>query len=230
MNELVNRVAENVGIDPATAEKAIGMMLGFLQREAADGPVAKMIAAQPNFSAAAVNFNLGLDYSGTYAGKVKLIFRHCDGSTCEYLSDNWTPSPPSQLVMRTSERYLGDLRGEFLPLALGFSDGMNIKSKAAWIAVEPLDADTEVFSVDGDRALESEETFGPQQMIISSSRKLDRSALYELARPIDLERFTGGEIKLVLKRPQGNPVKPRLRFLFFDENANMIGFATNDKW
>jgi hypothetical protein len=188
------------------------------------------IAATPNFSAAAVNFNLGLDYSGTYTGKVKFIFRHCDGTTCEYLSDNWTPSPPPQLGMKTSERYLGNLRGEFLPLTLAFSDGVNIKSTAAWIAVEPLDADTEVFSVDGDRALESEEMPGPQQMIISSSRKQDRSALYELARPIDLERFTGGEIKLVLKRSPGNTVKPRLRFLFFDENANMIGFATNDKW
>lgn len=47
MNELVTRVAENVGIEPATAEKAVGMILGFLQREAADGPVAKMIEAIP---------------------------------------------------------------------------------------------------------------------------------------------------------------------------------------
>ena len=47
MNELVTRVADAVGIDPALAEKAIGMMLGFLQREAADGPVAKMIDSIP---------------------------------------------------------------------------------------------------------------------------------------------------------------------------------------
>ena len=47
MNELVTRVADAVGIDPALAEKAIGMMLGFLQREAADGPVAKMIESIP---------------------------------------------------------------------------------------------------------------------------------------------------------------------------------------
>lgn len=189
-----------------------------------------VIAAIPNFSAAAVNFNLGLDYSGTYTGKVKFIFRHCDGTTCDYLSDDWTPAPPPQLAMRTSERYLGDIRGEFLPLALAFSDGVNIKRKAAWIAVEPLDAGTEVFSVDGDRALESEDAAGRQQLIIASARKQENAALYELARPIDLERFTGGEIKLVLKRPSGNPGKPRLRFLFFDENANMIGYATNDKW
>ena len=43
MSELVTRVAENVGIDAATAEKAVGMILGFLQREAAEGPVARMI-------------------------------------------------------------------------------------------------------------------------------------------------------------------------------------------
>lgn len=57
MNELVTRVAENVGIDPATAEKAIGMMLGFLQREAADGPVAKMIEAIPGAEALVAQYN-----------------------------------------------------------------------------------------------------------------------------------------------------------------------------
>ena len=50
MNELVTRVADAAGIDPALAEKAMGMMLGFLQREAADGPVAKMIEAIPGAS------------------------------------------------------------------------------------------------------------------------------------------------------------------------------------
>jgi hypothetical protein len=188
------------------------------------------IAGAPNFSAAAVNFNLGLDYSGTYTGKVKLIIKHCDGTTCEYLSDNWTPEPPTQLVMRSSERYLGDLRGEFLPLALGFSDGLNIKTLAKWIAVEPLDADTEVFSVDGGRETEIAAMTGGQQLVLASAKKQEKAALYELTLPVDLERFTGGEIKLVLKRSPGNSVKPRLRFLFFDENANMIGFATNEKW
>ena len=57
MNELVTRVAENVGIDPATAEKAIGMMLGFLQREAAEGPVARMIEAIPGASEMVAKFN-----------------------------------------------------------------------------------------------------------------------------------------------------------------------------
>ncbi len=47
MSEIVTRIADSVGISPDVAEKALGMMLGFLQREAADGPVAKMIEAIP---------------------------------------------------------------------------------------------------------------------------------------------------------------------------------------
>lgn len=57
MNDLVNRVADNVGIDPVIAEKAIGMMLGFLQREAADGPVARMIEAIPGASDLVAQYN-----------------------------------------------------------------------------------------------------------------------------------------------------------------------------
>ena len=63
MNELVTRVADNVGIDPATAEKAIGMMLGFLQREAADGPVARMLEAIPGATELVAKFN-GADSGG----------------------------------------------------------------------------------------------------------------------------------------------------------------------
>jgi hypothetical protein len=62
MNDLVTRVADAVGIEPALAEKAIGMMLGFLQREAADGPVAKMIEAIPGAS------DLVAQYNGEGAG------------------------------------------------------------------------------------------------------------------------------------------------------------------
>lgn len=47
MNEMVTKIADNVGIDPAIAEMCIGMMLSFLQKEGAEGPVAKMIAAIP---------------------------------------------------------------------------------------------------------------------------------------------------------------------------------------
>lgn len=57
MNDLVTRVADAVGIEPAVAEKAIGMMLGFLQREAADGPVARMIEAIPGASELVAQYN-----------------------------------------------------------------------------------------------------------------------------------------------------------------------------
>ncbi|WP_099865155.1 hypothetical protein [Pararhizobium haloflavum] len=47
MDELISRITSNVGIDAATAEKSVGMILGFLQREGADGPAAEMIKGIP---------------------------------------------------------------------------------------------------------------------------------------------------------------------------------------
>ncbi|MFN7009673.1 MAG: hypothetical protein ACK4PN_06545 [Allorhizobium sp.] len=63
MNELVTRIADSVGIEPAVAEKSVGMMLGFLQREAADGPVAKMIESVPGA------LDLVAKYNGEGEGK-----------------------------------------------------------------------------------------------------------------------------------------------------------------
>ena len=63
MNELVTRIADKVGIEPALAEKSVGMMLGFLQREAADGPVAKMIESVPGA------LDLVAKYNGEGEGK-----------------------------------------------------------------------------------------------------------------------------------------------------------------
>ena len=57
MNEIVDQIAARVGITPELAEKAVGMMLGFLQREAADGPVAKMIEAIPGASDLVAQYN-----------------------------------------------------------------------------------------------------------------------------------------------------------------------------
>jgi hypothetical protein len=185
------------------------------------------IDAHPGFSSPAVNFNLGLDYSIPFTGKVKLVFRHCDGTFCEWLSDDWTPEPPPKLDLSVRENYLADLRAEYLPLVLGFH-GANIKAGAKWLAVEPLDGDTEIFSLDGGREFDDAETMDSPQFVVASAKKQNKAALYELARPVSLERLGGGEVKLVLKRPLGNPVKPRLRFIFFDENANIIGFAVND--
>ncbi len=50
MNEIVTQIADRVGIEPAVAEKALGMMLAFLQREGDDAAVAKMIEAIPGGS------------------------------------------------------------------------------------------------------------------------------------------------------------------------------------
>ncbi|WP_018896987.1 hypothetical protein [Rhizobium sp. 2MFCol3.1] len=57
MNEIVDQIAARVGIPTEVAEKALGMMLGFLQREAADGPVAKMIEAIPGASDLVAQYN-----------------------------------------------------------------------------------------------------------------------------------------------------------------------------
>jgi len=57
MIEIVDQIAARVGITPELAEKAVGMMLGFLQREAADGPVAKMIEAIPGASDLVAKYN-----------------------------------------------------------------------------------------------------------------------------------------------------------------------------
>ena len=74
MNDLVTRVADAVGIDPALAEKAIGMMLGFLQREAADGPVAKMIESIPGAAELVAKYNgEGTDGGGMLGGLMSAI-------------------------------------------------------------------------------------------------------------------------------------------------------------
>ncbi len=57
MSEIVTQVADKVGIAPEQAEKALGMMLGFLQREADDAPVAKMIESIPGAPELVARFN-----------------------------------------------------------------------------------------------------------------------------------------------------------------------------
>ncbi|KQV63750.1 hypothetical protein [Rhizobium sp. Root1220] len=57
MNDMVDQIAARVGIPAEVAEKAVGMMLGFLQREAADGPVAKMIESIPGASELVAKYN-----------------------------------------------------------------------------------------------------------------------------------------------------------------------------
>jgi hypothetical protein len=47
MEELINRVVANVGLDPAVAEKAVGLILGFLQKNAPEGEVSSMFDSMP---------------------------------------------------------------------------------------------------------------------------------------------------------------------------------------
>jgi hypothetical protein len=57
MDELISRITTNVGIDAATARQAVGMILGFLQREGKDGPAAEMIAGMPGAAELVAEFN-----------------------------------------------------------------------------------------------------------------------------------------------------------------------------
>ena len=47
MDEIVKQIAEATGIDPSTAEKALGMMLGFLEKEGDETIVQQVIAKIP---------------------------------------------------------------------------------------------------------------------------------------------------------------------------------------
>jgi len=47
MDELISRITNSVGIDADTAKKAVGMILGFLQKEGPADKVNEMLAAMP---------------------------------------------------------------------------------------------------------------------------------------------------------------------------------------
>lgn len=47
MTDIVATIASATGIEPAVASKAVGMILGFLEREADDDAIRKMIAKVP---------------------------------------------------------------------------------------------------------------------------------------------------------------------------------------
>ena len=47
MEELIQRVSDSAGIDAATAEKAIGMILGFLRKEGPPEEVGQLMTAIP---------------------------------------------------------------------------------------------------------------------------------------------------------------------------------------
>ena len=62
MNELIQRIVANVGLDAGVAEKAVGTILGFLQAEGPADQVAKLLAALPGAEAAIA----AADYKGGF--------------------------------------------------------------------------------------------------------------------------------------------------------------------
>ena len=53
MEELISRVSSAAGIDSSTAQSAIGMILGFLQKEGPAGPVGQLMGMIPGAQDAA---------------------------------------------------------------------------------------------------------------------------------------------------------------------------------
>ncbi|MCA1953471.1 MAG: DUF2267 domain-containing protein [Hyphomicrobiales bacterium] len=53
MQDLINRVVTNVGLDAALAEKAIGMILAFLKKEGPEAEIGQLMAAMPGAEALA---------------------------------------------------------------------------------------------------------------------------------------------------------------------------------
>lgn len=51
MQELVDRISDRVGVDPAVSEKAVSIILNFLKAEAPPEAVAKVFAAMPGAEA-----------------------------------------------------------------------------------------------------------------------------------------------------------------------------------
>jgi hypothetical protein len=57
MNELIERIVANVGLEPAGAKQAVGLILGFLQAEGPADEVAKLMGALPGASEAIAEAN-----------------------------------------------------------------------------------------------------------------------------------------------------------------------------
>jgi len=55
MEELISRVSAAAGIDPALAEKAVGMIIGFLQKEGPAAEIGQLMQAMPGAEALAAD-------------------------------------------------------------------------------------------------------------------------------------------------------------------------------
>ena len=72
MEELIARITSKVGIDAATAEKAVGMILAFLQTEGPAAEVLKLLAAFPGAEEAIAQVKGGGFLSGLMGGVMGL--------------------------------------------------------------------------------------------------------------------------------------------------------------
>ncbi|MFK0682933.1 DUF2267 domain-containing protein [Ochrobactrum sp. BD67] len=72
MEELIARITSKVGIDAGTAEKAVGMILAFLQKEGPAAEVQKLLAAFPGAEEAISQVKGGGFLSGLMGGVMGL--------------------------------------------------------------------------------------------------------------------------------------------------------------
>jgi hypothetical protein len=187
---------------------------------------ATVINGQFNSTSPAVQFNLGIDYSTPYTGTVTLVIHHCDGTVCTLTLKNWTPVPPRWLPWQPAIDFPIGFEQVLVPVTTHFPASREVRGRIKWIVVEAMDADTDIFSVDTDAASANDEE--KNRMRISAAEKRGKIALYELAQPVTPETAVSGELNLVLRRKERSAAKPRLKYIFFDENASPIGFTTNE--
>lgn len=72
MEELIARITANVGIDAATAEKSVGLILAFLQKEGPADKVQQLLAAIPGGEEAVAQAGSGGFLSGLVGGVMGL--------------------------------------------------------------------------------------------------------------------------------------------------------------
>ena len=73
MEELINRVVQNVGLDPAIAEKAVGLILGFLQKNGPEGAVSSMFENLPGAADLAATHGAGEGGGGLMGGLMNMM-------------------------------------------------------------------------------------------------------------------------------------------------------------
>jgi hypothetical protein len=72
MQELITRIVNNVGIDQGLAEKSVGIILGFLQKEGPPAEVGQMFEAMPG-AADLVAQHAGGDGGGMLGGLMGMM-------------------------------------------------------------------------------------------------------------------------------------------------------------